>query len=287
MPRVRPFQEEEAARGLLAELLEESRLYRQSREFGELLDFVARLRSVAPFNAMLLHIQNPGVQYVATGRDWRQRFCRKIKDGARPLLILYPFGPVMFVYDVADTEGEPLPGSVLNPFPAEGDATGEEIERHVERLARRNIEVAKVSFGAGMAGRIEAIRTSLPTREDETAGKTAIRYKLTINNNHDANQQFATLSHELAHLFLGHLGSDDRLKVKGRPWSSREQAELEAESTAYLVCMRRDVRPHSQPYLAAFLGASSDGLCPDLYAVTKAAGMVESLLVLDPLGKIP
>ena len=36
-----------------------------------------------------------------------------MKEGACPLLILWPFSPVALVYDVDDTEGEPLPDSVL------------------------------------------------------------------------------------------------------------------------------------------------------------------------------
>lgn len=58
---------------------------------------------------MLLLMQKPGLSYVASAYDWRERFGRKPKEEARPLLILWPFGPVAFVYDVLDTEGKPLP----------------------------------------------------------------------------------------------------------------------------------------------------------------------------------
>lgn len=86
------FHDEETSRNLLASLLEDSRLYHQSADFKTLMDFTTRLRNVAPFNAMLLHIQKPGIQYVATRYDWCSRFGRTIKDGTRPLLILVPFG---------------------------------------------------------------------------------------------------------------------------------------------------------------------------------------------------
>jgi hypothetical protein len=54
---------------------------------------------------MLLQVQKPGLNYAASEYDWRDRFDRTIKEGARPLLILWPFGPVALVYDELDTEG--------------------------------------------------------------------------------------------------------------------------------------------------------------------------------------
>lgn len=51
------FHDEETSRNLLASLLEDSLLYHRSEDFKQLLDFAARLRNLAPFNAMLVHIQ--------------------------------------------------------------------------------------------------------------------------------------------------------------------------------------------------------------------------------------
>src|SRR5882672_1838721 len=104
--------ENEAARSLLDQLLTDSRLYTQSKDYKALLDFVVRLRNFAPFNAMLLQVQKPGLSYAASARDWRERFERWPKEEARPLLILWPFGPVALVYDVQVTEGKELPKDV-------------------------------------------------------------------------------------------------------------------------------------------------------------------------------
>src|SRR6266568_6127195 len=100
--------ETQAARSLLDQLLIDSKLYSQSKDYKDLLDFVVRLRNFAPFNAMLLQVQKPGLRYAASAHDWRERFGRKPKEGARPLLILWPFAPVALVYDVMDTEGKDL-----------------------------------------------------------------------------------------------------------------------------------------------------------------------------------
>lgn len=86
-------------RSLLDRMLADSTLYRNGREFRALLDFVVKLRNFAPFNAMLLQIQRPGLRHAASARDWRERFGRYLKEDARPLLILWPFDPVALVYD--------------------------------------------------------------------------------------------------------------------------------------------------------------------------------------------
>ncbi len=105
--------ETEAARSLLDRLLADSRLHTTSEGFKKLLDFVIKLRNFAPFNAMLLQVQKPGLSFAASAADWRDRFGRTIKEDARPLRILWPFGPVALVYDVMDTEGQDLPRSAV------------------------------------------------------------------------------------------------------------------------------------------------------------------------------
>jgi hypothetical protein len=56
--------ETDAARSLLDQLLADSKLYTQSKDYKDRLDFVVRLRNFAPFNAMLLQVQKPGLSYV-------------------------------------------------------------------------------------------------------------------------------------------------------------------------------------------------------------------------------
>lgn len=76
--------EAEAARSLLDQLLTDSRLYTRSPDYKNLLDFVARMRNFAPFNAMLLQIQKPGLRFAASALDWKVRFDRRPLEGARP-----------------------------------------------------------------------------------------------------------------------------------------------------------------------------------------------------------
>jgi hypothetical protein len=59
----------EAARSLLDQLLTDSRLYTRSKDYKDLLDFVARMRNFAPFNAMLLQVQKPGLGFAPSAYD--------------------------------------------------------------------------------------------------------------------------------------------------------------------------------------------------------------------------
>ena len=97
--------------------------YRSTKDFGAMLGAIAKFRSVAPYNAMLIHMQKPGSVYVASAADWENRFHRRIKPGARPLVILKPFGPIAFVFEYNDTEGDPLPEELVHPFHTSKPAT--------------------------------------------------------------------------------------------------------------------------------------------------------------------
>ena len=102
-------------RAVIDQLIADTRLYESARTVKELLDFTARLRHIAPFNAMLLHIQKPGLTFAARPSDWQARFGRRPKPHARPLVILHNFGPVDFVYDILDPTDAMAPPSRLIP----------------------------------------------------------------------------------------------------------------------------------------------------------------------------
>ena len=273
---------EAATRSLLDQLLADSRLYRRSKDYKELLEFVVRLRHFAPFNAMLLQVQKPGLKYAASARDWLERFGRWPKEGARPLLVLWPFGPVALVFDVADTEGRDLPEDVFS-FPATGPVSPAKLRAFEKPLSRKNIALSWLDAGDSQAGYVRVL-------ERGTTDDDPIHYGIWINRNHDSAVQFTTLAHELGHLYLGHLGRDRKLRVPRRPRLSHAQQEIEAESVAYIVCNRYGVRPKSQTYLSSFVNSDTSLERADVYQVMRAAGQVEIVLGLaarsrfDPIG---
>lgn len=264
--------DKEVSRALLDQLLADSRLYKTGQSYKDLLEFATRLRNVAPFNAMLLQLQKPGLTYAASAFDWETRFGRRPKEDARPLLILWPFGPVATVYDVQDTEGDPLPEDVSTFFTV-GSIAEPRMSSFKARLAVKHIGWCSVDAGDAKAGKIRVIKHG-----DDDAKAT--EYEIRINQNHDTATQFVTLTHELGHLFLGHLGPDKKLNVPKRRTMSHADVELEAESVAYLVCRRNGVTPKSQTYLSNFIGQNTDAGQLDLYQIMRAAGQVETILGL-------
>jgi hypothetical protein len=261
------------SRAILEELLRLARLYETSEQFAELMAFVVRLRNVAPFNAMLLQIQKPGLRYAATKQDWQERFGRLPKDKARPLLILWPFSPVVLVYDVIDTEGRELPDDAFSYY-AKGTIDNARMSEFRARLAKKEIHFIDYDQGDTDAGYI--------SRKTHSKDKTKYsRYELGINRNHDAPTAFVTLAHELGHLFLGHLGADKKLGIGDRRRKSHRVQEIEAECVAYLVSLRNGVKCNSYRYLHDYVRARDSTETLDVHAIMLAAGSVESHLDLS------
>lgn len=259
-------------RSMLDQLLSDSRLYTQSKDYKELLDFVVRLRNFAPFNAMLLQVQKPGLSYAASARDWHEHFGRTPKEGARPLLILWPFGPVALVYDVMDTEGDPLPEDVASFF-AHGPIDEKCLASFIPLLRKKCIEWYEVDAGDKKAGLIRVFKHTAKDKECR-------QYRIHINRNHSPAVQFTTLMHELAHLFLSHLGPDKALNVPQRPQITDALMELEAESVAFVVCGRNGMTLKSETYLTHYVNQNTTVDDIDLYQVMRAAGQIETLLGL-------
>jgi len=65
--------DEEATKSLITDLIDQSRIYSQSKDYKELLEFVARLPNFAPFNAYLPNLQKPGLRFAASQYDWQKR----------------------------------------------------------------------------------------------------------------------------------------------------------------------------------------------------------------------
>jgi hypothetical protein len=253
-------------RALLDQLIAATRLYSTADAVKELLAFTARLRAFAPYNAMLLHIQKPGLTYAATAWDWAERFGRRPKEGARPLVVLRTMGPVDFVFDVLDTEGRDLPPAAF-VFPTLGNLSEARLAEMKRPAAKEGIEIIALSSGDSQAGWIRAVRAASFTEKGT--------YRVALNASHDVPTRFVTLAHELAHLFLGHLGQDPKRNVPDRRHRSHAHREVEAEMTAWLVAQRSGVKPRSESYLAGYQGAIPD---IDLYAVMRSANAVETAM---------
>ncbi len=254
-------------RALIEQLIAATKLYDSSEAVHELLAFTIRLREFPPFNAMLLHIQKPGLTHAATAHDWWHRFGRVPKKGTRPLLIQRMKGPVDFVFDVQDTEGRELPVDAFS-FPTFGRLSENQFADFMRAVIKEKIDLVALDAGDGHAGWVRLLAPSSTPN-----GKNV--YQLAFNRNHPAPTRLVTVAHELAHLYLGHLGPDNGRRVPDRRHTPDELMEVEAEMVAYLVAKRNGLTPRSESYLTKYKGAFED---LNLYAVTRTANAVETAI---------
>lgn len=264
-------------------LVRDAIAYRSSAALRELLDCVRRFRRLAPFNACLVHVQRPGSVYVASASEWRSAFGRDITPGARPLVILWPFAPVRFVYDVSDTEGLPLPPQLEMPFRLNGCLDGLHYRQLLANLKKDGVLYEEADLGGSLAGYIRA------RGDDARFGRAAhFRYQLVVNRNLSLEERAATIFHELAHLYCGHLGVQE-----GDRWQDRSKLlpatqEFEAESVSYLVCGRLG---WDNPSSAEFVSAlwDTDGLLPQysLERVLRVTHRIEAMLERSLPGQGP
>ena len=198
-------------------------------------------------NAMLIGAQDPDATRVAGFATWKS-LGRSVRKGERAIRILAPmvgrgvrsedggerrpvfgFRPVA-VFDVAQTEGDALPEVCRN-------LEGEDPAACFDALSGRSEHIGYSVILAELPG---------TTNGDCTYGLRRIRVE---SRNHPA-QQVKTLAHELAHALL-HEGSTDRAL-----------AELEAESTAFVVCraLGLDSGDYSFGYVASWAGGGPEAV---------------------------
>jgi hypothetical protein len=247
-------------------------LKREGRSaFTDYIEFAKRMSNLSVYNAMLVRVQRPGAAAVATEKKWMS-IQRQVKPGAIPIVVLRPFGPVSFLYEVADTDGEPLPGEHANPFVAHGEMDEVEWARFLMHHREKNsVRIEERHFGTllgGNARSIQAVPSLVPNA-------TTTEWLIQLNQNHPIPTRFATLAHELGHIFCGHCGADPRGRWPDRSMLPQDVCEVEAEAVAYLACSRRALEVASMEYLSGHI-KTVDLKHVSVYAIFEAANRVET-----------
>ena len=196
-------------------------------------------------------------------------------------------GPVMFVYDVSDTEPEdgapPLPSQVVNPFEVRHGQIRGELRRTIENAKRDGILVAERDGGSQSAGRIQCAepgKTMAFLVKDNPEPQfihVPRRYELLLNAKHLAPEKYATLAHELGHLYCGHLGTPNPKWWPNRQGLAPELCEFEAESVCYLLCQRLGIDNPSAEYLSQYMENHKETPAISLECVIKSAGLIEQM----------
>lgn len=219
-------------------------------------------------NCILIAMQCPEATLVAGYRKWQEQG-RQVKKGEKAIWIL---APMTFkretedgdeerciggfrgvgVFDVSQTEGDDLPFDELTPA-IEGDDENGIAAAAEKAIAERGFAIEEVDD----LGRANG-RTSFTDR--------VVQFSADLSAAHRAK----TALHELAHIVCGHEAGE----------IERSQAELEAESVAYVVASRLglEAETFSAAYLASW-GGTADALLGLADKVVSTAKAIEAELV--------
>lgn len=256
-------------------LFENIREYRTSEYFMNLLDFCAKFKSLAPYNAMLVRFQMPGARYVLSSSEWRDKYHRAINADARPLVVLCPFGPVNFVFDIQETHAIPTQrfysdAEILEELEKPYKTIGIVNQRYISNLIF-NSSFHSIAFnsnlnaGSELGAKISLLKEPYQIIDIEIPNtlhpiKWKADYIIGTNNKGDDNQTFASIIHELGHLFCHHLDAPEEW---GKAWKVRrindDAREFEAETVSWLICDRVNLKNSPEKYLSYFV----DGKIPD------------------------
>lgn len=260
------------------ELLRRSWHFRNTKEFTKFFEFIASFHHYSRYNTMLVYIQNPEVTFFGGVAFWRKRFGRKIKEEARPYIILAPNGPVMLVYDVFDTEGKETPEEFLEkglgrkPFEVKGIIKERIFNTAINEANKWGIKISFKPLSYFNAGYITTIFKDY--------------LEICLKEGMSKEENFAVLIHELSHLFLGHTGhkilyyqgNKKPIMLLDRKLS-RTAEELEAETVSYLICKKLGLETRSAEYIAAYITSDKDLIEFSYETVIKTADKIERLFI--------
>jgi len=247
----------------LSEALEKG----HSEGLREYLAAMARFHRYSLHNIMLIVSQRPDATRVAGFQTWKQ-LGRFVKRGSKGILILAPIFPkrsaeeasqeeesakvavsfrAVYVFDLADTDGQPLPGLAHT----EGDPSGY-TERLKEFIAQRGIhleysDAIYPAQGLCAPGTIVLLPGQSPAEE------------------------FATLAHETAHALLH--------QQERRAETTKSIRETEAEAVAFVVCEAIGLKAQkSADYIQLYCG-NKDTLTESLEHVQWASAEILSAIM--------
>ena len=261
----------------LDEMFFASRKYRNIIEYMDLIHFISRFPKYSAFNGLLLYLQNPHITHVATAGNWWRNFRRKPTYEAKPLVILAPMSPIRFVYDVKDTEGEPISPSQLRALENRDEFSREIFEKTVNNCKLHGIWVQEMSNSRIEAGAAVSLTYENRNRLKDLNPKSWAKYLIPIDRQNAVKERYAAIALGLGHIFCGHLGIDDDAWWPDRRDVDSIQAAIEAQTAAYLVCLRKNLKHTAERFLPLFPQINSEMPPFGLNAVFSATHYIEEM----------
>lgn len=257
-----------------------------SDNYHSYLRTMAKFHRYSARNCLLIHLQRPEATMVAGFDAWKKKFHRHVLAGEKGITIIgyalksstlrkplrdekgdpvigddgkpaieyvkhsYPVYFPVYVYDVSQTEGEPLPQLVHD---LEGDvASYQDFLASCRKLSPYPIEFENIA-SPNVRGYCSFEEQRIVVRSGLSQVQTA-----------------KTVLHEITHAILHNEGDS----------KTRAEKELEAESAAFVICSHYgiDTSEYTFPYLASWCRQERDKLERCLDAIQKHAfSVIEQL----------
>ncbi len=251
--------------------------FRSSPDFMALMRYIARFPNYSAFNGLLLYLQNPSATYVATARTWAQKFRRQPRRDAKPLVILAPMAPILFLFDMQDTEGTPVPSILLRPRKAGMQLLGKIHTNTLHNAALHGIAVYETTLANGETDTASRSTPALRKKFQDLNLKKDTSYLILIDKTQTLEDRYASLAYELGHIFCSHLGIDRHAWWPERGDLNVNGEKIEAETVAYLVCRRSGLQTGSENYLLNYSEAHPEIPLFSINAVIQAVGYIEDM----------
>jgi hypothetical protein len=271
------YSDEEIEFNAVDEIFAKNARFRDSREYMNLLGFIARFPTYSAFNGFLMYIQNPSATHVATARSWARKFNRRPKTDARPLIILAPMAPVRFVFDIKDTEGTAVPDNLLEPLAIKTEHLIKMYANVMANCLIQGIAVYETHLDRDLRDTATRMTPALRKKYKELNLKIHANYLITVNQELSLEAKYASLAYELGHVFCGHLGIDGSAWWLERHGLNPGGEELEAASAAYLVSRRAGLTSGTEKFLSDYPDGNQAIPVISLNAVLQAVTYIEGM----------
>ncbi|HLI60779.1 MAG TPA: ArdC family protein [Solirubrobacteraceae bacterium] len=247
-----PSKHDELLRQLTAGIAELT----SSHEWARYLEAQSRFHAYSFLNTLAILRARPDTAHVAGFRAW-QAMGRQVRKGSKGIAILCPVVSRTRVRDEETGEEQLIVGSParfrIGYVFAYEDTDGEPLPEPCRRLdggAPGDCYTALVGVAHSLGYIVE--EDYLPGGRNGECDFAAHRIRIEVRN--AERQQCKSLGHEVAHALL----HDPQTGWKG----SRELAELEAESTAFVVmsALGIDSGDYSFGYVASWAGGGSEAI---------------------------
>lgn len=149
------------------------------------------------------------------------------------------------------------------------------MQRLRHNLHRDGILYRESDFGRSLAGRLQKLDEKYTVELPE--GKLTYYYLMEVNAVHNDTEKFSTITHELGHLYLGHLGRPFGKWWPDRRYLDHQTVEFEAESVSWLVSERLGLPNKSAEYLSGYLKVNEEIPNVDLDGIFRTVNLIEAM----------